>query len=116
MKKFSKQIPISRDTDQPFNPYGLKLFVISGVFLLLYAFTFSDSVYETRNYAKDVCQINSMEILSVNVDCKSADGHIFIVNMPCVLVHVNTTLFSHIRLFRSYEEKAWVLENDANVM
>jgi hypothetical protein len=99
----------------PYFPYGLKLFILSGLLIALYSFSFRDSINATINYKKDVCIIQNIDLIKVDVDCLNPNGNIYIVSMPCVLILVNTKNYNNIKYYRNYEEKTWILENDVNV-
>ena len=97
------------------NQIGFYVFLVSGIFLTIFSYSFSNSVIQTINYVEDICHIETIEILDVEIYCKNSKGYINILKIPCVLAVASLKNTSNIKFYRSFEEKSRVQENDVNV-
>jgi hypothetical protein len=85
------------------------------VFLLIvYTSSFRDQIGDPAYY-KDVCNITNITQYNVKFNCLSDVGLVTIVELPCVLIMVNTENFTNVRFYRNIQEKQFVLKNNLNV-
>lgn len=93
---------------------GLRLFFLSSLLIAFSIYSFANSINSTYNYLNDTCIIKSMDVLTTSIDC-IADGVVSVVDMPCVLIYVDTFFYKNIKFYRNYDEKTWTIKNGVNV-
>lgn len=93
--------------------YSIVLISISVTLIVIYNYSYGKLVRASANYKLDTCILKDVFVQTVTIDCVS-DG-VSVVDIPCLYALVDTTTLTNIRLYRSCEEKLWILRNDANV-
>lgn len=115
MKTFRPNKKQTAVESHPYNSIGLKLFVISGILISVYLFSYNGLISATGKYIENTCKIKTIEIVDVDINCENTEGYISVVKMPCILAIVDSKNYTDIKFYRSYEERLWILEQRVNV-
>lgn len=94
---------------------GIRLFILSGILFAIYVNYFAEPIHETINYIESDCVINTINITKVTIDCVDFDHTVNLVDLPCVVVRVDTNKQANILFYRNFNEKRWAKSKSVNV-
>lgn len=93
---------------------GLMMVILCTFVMVILIYYLQNQVTLTKEYKADTCKLSSIQQTTVSVDCW-IDDTVTIVDMPCLIVRVNTSTHSNVLFFRSIGEKITNVQNKLEV-
>lgn len=84
---------------------GLLIIALCSFLMAIYVNYFSNAIDNTNSYTPDKCIITYINLTQVDYDCWSDSATVSVVQIPCILVLVNTTVKTDLIFYRNIEEK-----------
>lgn len=90
---------------------GLAMISLCLALTLVFHYYFRISIYSSSLYRSETCIVNSMNITEITFDCWISNV-VTVLQMPCVVIMVNTTSQSNIMFYRNIYEQTFVNSNN----
>lgn len=90
---------------------GLAMISLCLALTLVFHYYFRISIYSSNLYRSETCIVNSMNISQITFDCWIGNV-VTVLQMPCVVIMVNTTSQSNIIFYRNIYEQTFVESNN----
>ena len=94
---------------------GSIMIILCSIFMIIYVDYFADQIKFFDAYQKDTCVINNVIQFDIPFNCWQDSGFVYIYQIPCVKILVNTSTQSNVIFYRNIIEKNFALNNNQNV-
>lgn len=85
---------------------GTLMLVLCILVMIIYGNYFHGAAFYDKNYEVDLCVISSMRHTTVEYICYGMGNSVTVTaNMPCVIITVNTTKHTNLKMYRNTHER-----------